>query len=84
MQTRLSSAVHVSNKNKYEQLENDQKCITGIMSQKLPQVSSGQQGGYNQLVISDKGKVFCNGWLLLIQVKLEKLQRLKTICEKSG
>lgn len=46
MQTRSGSAVHVSNKNKYEQLENDQKCITGIMSGKFPQLSSRQQDGW--------------------------------------
>lgn len=43
MLTGLGSAVHASNKNKYEQLENDQECIRGIMSGKLPQLSRGQQ-----------------------------------------
>lgn len=36
LQARSGSAVHLSNKNKYEQLENDEKRVSGIMSGKLP------------------------------------------------
>lgn len=56
LQTRTGSAVHFSKKNKYEQPENDQKNVTGIMSGKLPQLSRGHQEGQKQLVKG--GKVF--------------------------
>lgn len=36
LQARSGCAVHLSNKNKYEQLENDEKSVSGIMSGKLP------------------------------------------------
>lgn len=36
LQARSGSAVHLSNKNKYKQLENDEKRVSGIMSGKLP------------------------------------------------
>lgn len=36
LQARSGSAVRLSNKNKYEQLENYEKHVSGIMSGKLP------------------------------------------------